>query len=89
MVPSSHVEGMSDLVRTDDMSVFGHMFFSDDHGSSWKLGESLVGGTDECEVVETYDGSLYLTIRSAKGDTGAATGRPGRRVFARSRRCRY
>ena len=79
MVPSYHVEGM----RTDDMSVAAHMFYSDDHGSTWKLGESLVGGTDESEVVETYDGSLYLTIRSAKGDTDATlAGRPGKRVCA-------
>ena len=66
MVPSYHVEGM----RRDEIFLTGHMFYSDDHGVSWKLGESLAGGTDECEVVETHDGSLYLTIRNANRRLG-------------------
>ena len=42
-----------------------YMVYSDDHGRSWKRGEALDYDTsDECEVVELADGSLYMTGRS-------------------------
>jgi sialidase-1 len=41
-----------------------HVFFSDDHGATWKLGGSLPADTDECQVVEREDGSLQLNMRS-------------------------
>lgn len=41
-----------------------HVFFSDDHGSTWKLGGALPADTDECQVVERDDGSLLINMRS-------------------------
>ncbi len=41
------------------------MIYSADHGASWQLGGRLIRGTNECEVVETNDGSLYTMSRSA------------------------
>ena len=61
VIPCSHGEGM----RRDDIFYESHVFYSDDHGSSWQLGESLAGYTTECEAVETDDGRLYMAIRTA------------------------
>ena len=41
-----------------------HIFFSDDHGKTWQLGEDLEDGSNECEIVELSDGSLYMTARN-------------------------
>jgi len=44
-----------------------HVFYSDDHGCSWQLGGVLDEDTDECELIQTVDGSLYINMRSYKG----------------------
>lgn len=41
-----------------------HMIYSDNHGKTWKCGESA-GCGGECQVVESVDGSLYLNMRSS------------------------
>ena len=44
---------------------FSYAFFSDDHGKTWTRGEILTkDASDECEVVETIEGSLYMNMRS-------------------------
>lgn len=44
------------------------VFFSDDGGRRWRPGGALVrNASDECEVVERTDGSLYMTMRSRQG----------------------
>jgi sialidase-1 len=41
-----------------------HVFYSDDHGETWKLGGSVPDNTtSECQVVELADGTLVLSIR--------------------------
>jgi len=54
----------------------GHslVFYSDDHGRSWKLGGVTEAGTNECEVVELADGRLLLSMRQYHG--------PKQRAFA-------
>jgi len=47
--------------------MFSHVFFSDDHGSTWHRGGSLSGDTDECVAVQTGDGAVYLNMRSYHG----------------------
>ena len=43
-------------------------FISDDGGHTWKSGSKLShDASDECEAVETADGSVYMTLRS-RGD---------------------
>jgi sialidase-1 len=49
-----------------------HIFYSDDHGDSWQLGGILGEDTNECEVVQTVDGSLYINMRSYKGNNRRA-----------------
>ena len=45
-----------------------YVFFSDDGGTSWKRGEALSQDqSDECETVQTVDGSLYMNMRSRQG----------------------
>lgn len=49
--------------KTDKL-MYSHVFFSDDHGGTWKLGNSLDRDTDECGVVELVDGTLQINMRS-------------------------
>ncbi len=45
-----------------------YCFYSDDHGASWKLGQPLTrNASDECDVVELADGTVYLNARSRQG----------------------
>ena len=46
-----------------------HAIYSDDGGKTWLLGGTEPGGfTNESTIVELMDGSLYLNMRSYKGD---------------------
>ena len=47
---------------------WSYTFFSDDHGATWKRGQILTKDySDECEAVETADGTVYMTLRSRSG----------------------
>jgi len=47
---------------------FSYVFYSDDQGARWKLAQPLDRNTsDECEVVELMDGTLYMNMRSRLG----------------------
>jgi sialidase-1 len=41
-----------------------HIVYSDDHGKTWKLGESTAFGMNECQAVETADGGVLLSMRN-------------------------
>lgn len=43
------------------------VFFSDNHGATWKLGGVTAAGMNECEVVQRADGSLLLSMRNYFG----------------------
>ncbi|MEX0612026.1 MAG: sialidase family protein [Pirellulales bacterium] len=43
---------------------YSHVFFSDDHGESWRLGGTAGRYNNECAVVELGDGSLMLNARA-------------------------
>lgn len=60
LVPSYHAE--KGVYRS-------HMIFSDDHGKTWKLGETVGEGTSECQVAVKADGSLFLNARSLRPQT--------------------
>lgn len=48
---------------------FSYAFYSDDHGVTWKRGKPLDNDlSDECEVVETSDGKVYLNGRSRQNE---------------------
>jgi sialidase-1 len=64
VVPCDHREPAdNDLGET----YHSHMILSDDGGKTWRIGESLGVGTDECQVIERGDGALLLTIRIQGG----------------------
>jgi sialidase-1 len=47
---------------------FSFVFYSDDHGQTWTRGKRLdLNASDECEVVELTDGTLYMNMRSRQG----------------------
>ncbi|MFO0952350.1 MAG: sialidase family protein [Isosphaeraceae bacterium] len=65
--------------------MFSHVFFSDDHGNTWKLGGTVDKHTDECQVVELADGELLINMRNYWGRDGGRPDRGARRALARSR----
>jgi len=68
VIPCDHREGGR---------LHSHVFYSDDSGASFQLGGILGEDTNECEVVQTHDGSLYINMRNYKGHN--------RRAYARSK----
>ena len=46
---------------------FSFCVYSDDHGATWNRGERLTpNASDECDVVELENGTIYLNARSRK-----------------------
>ncbi len=66
--------------------MFSHVFYSDDHGSTWQLGGSVDKHTDECQVVELADGELLINMRNywGRADAGNQPEHGGMRAIARS-----
>ena len=53
-----------------------YVFYSDDHGKTWRRGGELPAGTGESQVAELADGSVLINMRSSSGN---------KRLVARSR----
>ncbi|MCA9241637.1 MAG: exo-alpha-sialidase, partial [Planctomycetales bacterium] len=51
--------------RTESKRSRSHVIYSDDHGATWQLGGSVIGDTNESEVVELSDGRLMLNMRNS------------------------
>ena len=49
-----------------------HAIYSDDHGTTWRLGGVLGEPTNECQVAELSDGSLLMNMRSYHGKSRRA-----------------
>jgi sialidase-1 len=65
-----------------------HVFYSDDHGQSWKIGGTAGPHTNECQLVETLeDGqpALLLTMRNHWARSGGRPDRARHPLVARSR----
>jgi len=62
VIPCDHVKGKYFSREKDPM--YSHIIYSDDHGDHWKLGESVGPHMNECAVIQTYGGSLYLNMRN-------------------------
>jgi sialidase-1 len=74
LIPCDHrVRGAGDWSKAGH----SHVFYSDDHGQTWKLGGIAESGTNECEAVELADGSILLSMRQYLG--------PRQRAFSTSR----
>jgi len=63
---------------------FSHVFFSDDHGRTWKLGGSVAPHTDECQVVECPGDRLLINMRNYWGVEGGKPQWGGMRAVAES-----
>lgn len=64
VIPCDHrVNGIADRSKSSR----SHVFFSDDHGKSWKLGGATDSRMNECAVVELNDSTLMLNMRSFRG----------------------
>ena len=73
-------------VQTGDRRVmYSHAFYSDDHGQTWKLGETVAPHTDECQVVELADGSILNNMRNYWGRDGGQPEKGNMRALAWSR----
>ncbi len=79
VIPCDH-----SIERNGNRVMVSHVFYSDDHGKSWKLGGSLDIHTDECQVVELADGTLMLNARNYWGHNGGRPDRGGKRAVSYS-----
>lgn len=83
VIPCDHRERKGGA-SNDEHVKKSHCFYSDDHGKTWILGESVGDYTDECQVVETVDGRLLINMRNYWGREGNRPDRAGKRVIAYS-----
>lgn len=80
IVPADHRE------RIDGRWVkHSHVFLSDDHGRTWRLGGTVAPHTDECQVAELSDGTLVINMRNYWGTEGGQPEKGARRALAWSR----
>lgn len=70
LIPCDHAD--SDKPRDRD-SFYSHVIYSDDRGKTWRLGGSLGPMTNECQAIERADGSVYLNMRSYRGENRRLT----------------
>lgn len=80
VIPCDHREEIDGRAVTRS-----HVFWSDDHGRTWKLGGSAPAHTNECQAVELTDGRLRLDMRNYWERDGGVVERGGMRAVAWSR----
>ena len=61
LVPCDHAAG---LCLAPPFPYHSHVIYSDDHGASWQVGGVVEEGTNECAVVQTTDGAIYINCRN-------------------------
>lgn len=62
-----------------------HVFWSDDHGKTWKLGSAVAPFTNECQVAEVDGGDLLINMRNYWGSDGKEPAKGKMRAVARSK----
>lgn len=60
LIPSDHDLKSSGLYES-------HAVYSDDHGKTWTIGETLTPHVNECQAVELVDDSLLMNMRAYFG----------------------
>jgi hypothetical protein len=78
LVPARHREE----IGGGKSASFSHVFFSDDHGETWRLGPTVLQNGNECRLVELSDGTVMLNMRNV---TEADQPDNSRRLVALSR----
>lgn len=61
LVPARHLEA----VASGGTRCYSHVFYSDDHGATWRLGPNAVPDGNECRLVELADGAVMIFARDA------------------------
>lgn len=64
IVPARHRED----IGGGKLRSFAHCFFSDDHGTSWKLGGTIDINTSECQLVELANGDVMVVSRNESAE---------------------
>ena len=67
LIPAYHAILPADGGDPDYQS---HMIYSDDHGKTWQLGKTVTPHTNECQVAQRRDGTVYFNARSLNLDSG-------------------
>lgn len=80
VIPCDHREK-----RDGRRVMHSHVFYSDDHGKSWKRGGTVAPFTDECQVVERTDGTLLINMRNYWGSDGKEPAKGKMRALAQSK----
>jgi sialidase-1 len=61
----SHTETREGVFKRDNRYGYGsHVIYSDDHGGTWQISETITPGCNESQIVELSDGSLMMNMRS-------------------------
>lgn len=61
----SHSETRDGVFKRNNKYGYGsHVIYSDNHGSTWQISETITPGCNESQVVELSDGSLMMNMRS-------------------------
>lgn len=66
LMPCVHVPGV--YSRDTHVRYSAHVVYSDDHGETWKIGGVVARDVDECTVVETAGGAVYINCRNGRGN---------------------
>jgi sialidase-1 len=78
-----------DFVEAETKKGGSYVISSGDHGATWTLGGAIVGGVNECQVVERSDRSLMLNMRNyhvPERDRAVATSSDGGATWSAVRR---
>jgi sialidase-1 len=51
-------------LRSGPYGYGSHVLLSDDHGKTWRMGQLIKPGCNECQVAELSDGKLIMNMRS-------------------------
>lgn len=64
----SYTETRDDVyLETENYGYGAHVIYSDDHGKSWKLSESITPGCNESTIAELSDSRLMMNMRNYNG----------------------
>lgn len=64
IVPARHRED----IGGGRLRSFSHVFYSDDHGATWRLGGTVGQDTSECQLVELANGDVMLVARDESAE---------------------
>ncbi len=81
IVPCYH-QMSRDLVAAGSHVRGSHVMYSDDHGKTWTVGDEIAPRTEECTVLESSDGRVYVNMRRHNRDFYEGFPGWGRRAVA-------